>query len=216
MRIIPNAVGLPILGSQTESLVLKLKKRLLFIGRIHQKKGLLNLINAFAKIEHSLRTNWELVIAGWDQNHQQELEARSRELGISGNVSFPGPQFGDQKEELIRSCDAFVLPSFSEGLPMSVLEAWSYALPTLITTACNLPEGCESKATIQCEPNESSIQQGLYKLLTLDDTEYQLMGTRARTLTEEKFSWPVVSNQMIEVYRWLLKETPPPNTVQFN
>lgn len=214
--IIPNAVDLPILDQGTKEILPRQKKRLLFIGRIHPKKGLLNLINAFAKLDVGVRSDWEIVIAGWDQNHQQELQKRSHNLGIADSVKFCGPHFGDQKENLIRSCDAFVLPSFSEGLPMSVLEAWSYALPTLITTACNLPEGHKFNATIQCEPNESSIQKGLYELLTLNDTECQMMGKRARALTEERFCWPVVSAQMIEVYRWLLKETAAPNTVQFN
>ena len=99
---------------------------------------------------------------------------------------------------------------------MSVLEAWSYELPTLITSACNLPEGCEFKATLQCESNELSIQMGLEALLTLDAVECQKMGKQARKLTEEKFSWPVVSAQMNDVYRWLLKETPPPQTVRFD
>ena len=214
--IVPNAVDLPSLDHSIKDFGKKTKKRLLFIGRIHPKKGLRNLISAFAKLDQNVLKNWELVIAGWDQNYQPELEAQTAEMGVSDSVIFPGPQFGDQKEKLMRSCDAFVLPSFSEGLPMSVLEAWSYALPTLITSACNLPEGLQFRTTIECEPNELSIKKGLHELLTLDDRERQLMGKRARTLTEEKFNWPVVSAQMHEVYRWLLNETPPPQTVRFD
>ena len=215
--VIPNAVEIPDvnqirrdIGENTNS-----KKQLLFIGRIHPKKGLVNLINAFANLDPSLRTDWEVVIAGWDQNHQQDLESLAKERGVSESIHFPGPQFGEQKEQLLRTCDAFVLPSFSEGLPMSVLEAWSYARPTLITTACNLPEGQLSQATVECEPNEQSIQTGLESLFGLDEPARCEMGLSARELTEQKFAWPVVSTQMIEVYQWLLGEAPPPKRSVF-
>ena len=218
--VIPNAVDIPKLdqihsasdaglsGKEAKS-----KKQLLFIGRIHPKKGLVNLINAFAKIELPVRADWELIIAGWDQNHQKELETLAAQHGIGDSVHFPGPQYGNDKEKLLRSCDAFVLPSFSEGLPMSVLEAWSYARPTLITTACNLPEGKQTDATIQCEPNELDIRHGLRKLFIMNAEERQQLGQRARKLTTNRFTWPIVTSQMIDVYRWMLDRTAPPDCI---
>jgi len=62
---------------------------------------------------------------------------------------FFGPAFGEEKEELLRSASAFILPSFSEGLPMSVLEAWAYGLPVVITPECNLPEGFAFQAALE-------------------------------------------------------------------
>ena len=65
---------------------------------------------------------------------------------------------------LLQEVDAFILPSFSEGLPMSVLEAWAYQLPVVMTDFCNLPEGFEAGAAIRIEPDAESVFQGLEKL----------------------------------------------------
>ena len=68
------------------------------------------------------------------------------------SVVFLGPQFGAEKSECYRACDAFILPSLSEGLPMTVLEAWSYAKPVLMTAECNLPEGFAAGAAVRIGP----------------------------------------------------------------
>ncbi len=65
------------------------------------------------------------------------------------------------KSRRLRSCDAFILPSFSEGLPMVVLEAWAYGKPVLMTPECNLPEGFAANAAIRIETNPESIARGL-------------------------------------------------------
>ena len=219
--VIPNAVDIPAVApTENRSSVDQIginKKQLVFLGRIHAKKGLGNLIKAFAATPTALRDDWELVIAGWDQNHQSELETLAAEHGIENSVNFTGPQFGADKETLLRNCDAFVLPSFSEGLPMSVLEAWAYAKPTLITTACNLPEGKLANATLECAPTASDTKESLQKLLSMSDVDRERMGQKARELTIDKFTWPVVSAQMMAVYRWLIDPTStPPDTVRFN
>jgi poly(glycerol-phosphate) alpha-glucosyltransferase len=86
---------------------------------------------------------------------------------IPVSVSFLGPQFGEAKAACYRESDAFVLPSFSEGLPMVVLEAWAYGKPVLMTPECNLPEGFAAGAAIRIETNVESIAAGLRKLFAL-------------------------------------------------
>lgn len=217
--IIPNGIDLPSLTSEIQKgnrASVGLKKRLLFLGRIHPKKGLVDLIKAFAGVGKEILADWELVIAGWDQNHQSEIVALASDLGIDGKVSFPGPQFGAEKENLLRNCDAFVLTSKSEGLPMSVLEAWSYGLPALITTTSNLPQGKKYGAAIECEPNSVSVYEGLQRLFELSDFERSDMGRKGRSLVEQHFSWSIVSNQMLEVYGWLSGKGSVPSTVLLN
>src|SRR4030095_3065150 len=119
------------------------------------KKGLVNLLRAWAKVARSQSSDfcppssdWVLALAGWDQGgHEAELKQLATELGIpwadvrergkGGAISafsfqnfsilFLGPQFNEAKAACYAACDAFILPSFSEGLPMVVLEAWAYA-----------------------------------------------------------------------------------------
>jgi len=125
---------------------------LLFLGRLHPKKGLSNLIRAMAKVRCASNSgrDWTLVIAGWDQGgHGRALRALATELGVGQAVKFVGPQFDQAKAASLAFADAFVLPSLSEGLPVAVLEAWSYGLPVLMTDACNLPEGFAAGAAIR-------------------------------------------------------------------
>jgi poly(glycerol-phosphate) alpha-glucosyltransferase len=276
IAVIPNGVELPDIREAESGNAEKLKegkKRLLFLGRIHPKKGLVGALRAWADIQnsksktHNLK-QWQFVIAGWDQGgHEGELRELCGELGLriavgttkdtnshelekagwclagkddsasspatnyslpatapqplsldtgrltldSADVLFFGPAFGEEKEALLRGVDAFILPSFSEGLPMSVLEAWSYGLPVVMTPECNLPEGFASGAALEIQSGEGSFQgsdfsfqQGLRTLLEMSDRERAAMGMQGRRLVEEKFTWSKVAAQMKEVYESLL------------
>lgn len=210
--VIPNAISLPQLGERAPTV--GGKKTLLFLGRIHPKKGLRQMIVAFSRLPNSVRTDWQITIAGWDQNHEQELKELAAELSVEDQLDFVGPKFGDEKVRMYEACDAFILPSLSEGLPMTVLEAWSYAKPTIITPACNLPEGLMNGATIECEADEDSLQAGLQTLFSFSADQRQQMGANARVLVEQQFTWSIVAEKMHRVYEWLLGNTGPPETVR--
>jgi poly(glycerol-phosphate) alpha-glucosyltransferase len=241
IAIIPNGVDLP--ETRDEDRASRAydqssgRKTLLFLGRIHPKKGLPNLIRAFKKAHDTRRSpldspNWQLVIAGWDQGgHEAELLQLCEEMGmkskklkvegesialdsrpstLDADVIFYGPAFKGEKAELLRSADAFVLPSFSEGLPMSVLEAWSYRLPVVMTPECNLPEGFSADAAIRIETGAESIALGLDSLFSMSESDLRSMGAKGRALVEERFTWKKIAAQMREVYDWMLGggETP--------
>jgi poly(glycerol-phosphate) alpha-glucosyltransferase len=193
------------------------RKVLLFLGRLHPKKGVPNLLRAWAvcqKTEHEA-TNWTLVVAGWDQDgHENLLKRMVAELGIADSVLFPGPLFDGTKSRALRRAQAFVLPSYSEGLPVAVLEAWAYGLPALITPQCNLPEGFVEGAAVKADPDVASLTQGLRALFAMGESEREQMGVRGRRLVEQRFSWPSVTKQMISVYEWVLGGGPRPDCVQ--
>lgn len=200
--VIPNGVELPMIESTDAP---PREKVLLFLGRIHRKKGLSELLNAWAKAT-ARNAGWRLEIAGWDDGgHEQGLKVQAAQLGLNESVRFVGAAFGKDKERLFRRASAFVLTSFSEGLPMTVLEAWSYGNPVLMTKACNLSEGFEVGAAQRCEPNPESIAVGLNALLESTNEETRrAMGTRGRKLVEARFVWPVVTAKLAAVYEWLL------------
>jgi len=217
VALIPNGVELPeIRKRKTEG---RGPKKLLFLGRIHPKKGLSELLKGWAKsksLKSKAFSEWQLLIAGWDDGgHEAGLKALANELGLGESVSFVGSKYGEEKERLLRSVDAFILPSFSEGLPMSVLEAWSYGLPLVITDFCNLPEGFAADAAIRIEPNEESIFQGLEQLAGMPDNELQVMGRNGRRLVEERFAWPRIAESMKQVYEWCLTRGTPPDCMEF-
>ena len=242
IAVIPNGVDLPDFtetrdegrGARADDQSSE-KKTLLFLGRIHPKKGLPNLIRGFKKAIDSRRSTldapWQLVIAGWDQGgHEAELILLCQQLGLSfshkmhkmdsssafslqSSVLFFGPAFGEEKQALLRRADAFVLPSLSEGLPMSVLEAWSYRLPVVMTPECNLPEGFAADAAIRIETLVESITQGLDSLFSMSASDLQAMGTKGRALVEDRFTWKTIAAQMREVYDWMLGGGATPSSV---
>src|SRR5665213_3827833 len=193
IAVIPNGIDLPENGRWKseggnppwKNLVEPGRKALLYLGRIHPKKGLVNLLKAWrgkqkSEIRSQKLEEWFLAIAGWDQGgHEAELKSLCDELKIpfadireekagSGkqkadfppSVVFLGPQFNGAKAACYRHCDAFVLPSFSEGLPMVVLEAWANSKPVIMTPECNLPEGFQAGAALKVEATEAGMVAG--------------------------------------------------------
>lgn len=224
IAVIPNGVDIPRAADSSPAEIsewVQGRKVLLYLGRIHPKKGLANLVRAWS--QQRADTNgerWVLAIAGWDQGrHEQEIMDLATDLGIpwldarmpdvrasskQAEIVFLGPQFGADKDRLYRASDAFILPSFSEGLPMVVLEAWAYGKPVVMTPMCNLSEGFTAGAALRVEPEVGSIVTSLGKLFTLSDDERRRMGAHGRQLVGQQFSWPRVAGQMKEVYAWLL------------
>ncbi|MCE0497065.1 MAG: glycosyltransferase [Methylacidiphilales bacterium] len=215
IAIIPNGVDIPnhpnLEGESRkpawEEQVGKGQKILLYLGRLHPKKGLINLLQAWARVkeEESREPAWMLALAGWDQlGHQEELREIVAKLHLQSSVIFTGPQFDEAKSACYQNCDAFILPSLSEGLPLVVLEAWSYGKPVLMTSQCNLPEGFTAHAALRIEPGTESIAEGLRQLLKMSDTERQSMGQRGLTLVKDRFTWSKIAIQMRSVHEWLL------------
>jgi glycosyltransferase involved in cell wall biosynthesis len=219
--VIPNGQELPpdaaLEKTREGSSLVPDRKALLFLGRLHPKKGVPNLLRAWAvcqKTEHEA-TNWVMVVAGWDQDgHENLLKRMVGELGIADSVLFPGPLFNGTKNCALRRAQAFVLPSYSEGLPVAVLEAWAWRLPVLMTPQCNLPEGFAEGAAIRADHDVESLSQGLRTLFTMSKSERKQMGARGRRLVEQRFSWPSVTKQIISVYRWVLGGGPRPDCVR--
>jgi poly(glycerol-phosphate) alpha-glucosyltransferase len=217
--IVPNGIDVPEAKGQ-KSVVSGLESDgrmvLLYLGRIHPKKGLVNLIRAWKQTlssQHSTN-KWLLAVAGWDQGgHEKELRKLSAECGIQDSVVFLGPQFGNNKAACYRNCDAFILPSFSEGLPMVVLEAWAYGKPVLMTPECNLPEGYTAKAAIRIETNVESISQGLQELSRSSHSALCSIGDNGKALVAGRFTWPKIAVEMKSVYEWALGGGPKPDCV---
>lgn len=216
VAILPNGVNLPTLVSAQAASAAPASDRprtLLFIGRIHPKKGLPALIDAWIPFSArgAVGSNWRLVIAGWNEvSHEETLRAQVSAAQAEDRVVFAGPLWGEAKDAALRAADAFVLPSLSEGLPMSVLEAWAMAKPALITPACNLPEGLAAGAALAITPDPPGIHQGLERLAQLDDAGLKSMGISAHRLVEAKFAWPAIAANMIRLYQSVARGQPPP------
>jgi poly(glycerol-phosphate) alpha-glucosyltransferase len=187
----------------------------LFLGRLHPKKGLRELIEGWdAWRATSGSSTWHLAVVGWDDGgHEEVLQTQIRETGVDDSVHLLGPMFGEDKAAAFAHADAFVLPSHSEGFPMAVLEAWSYGLPVVKTPACNIPEGFEAGAALRTEPHADAIAESLSRLHQMSADDRQAMGRRGRDLVERRYSWQRIAQKMYDVYRWVLGDGPQPGFV---
>jgi poly(glycerol-phosphate) alpha-glucosyltransferase len=208
--VIPNGVDLP----AQQATVGGEEKLCVFLGRLHPKKGLSILLRAWAQAMWAA-AGWRLVVAGWDQGgHEHELRQLAGSLGLDGRVEFVGPKFGVEKAALLRGASAFALPSLSEGLPVAVLEAWSYGLPVVMTPECNLPEGFAAEAAVRMRADVAGVVEALDRLFGMKDEELRAMGVLGRRLVEERFTWARVAMEMMGVYEWVLGRGRRPESVQ--
>jgi poly(glycerol-phosphate) alpha-glucosyltransferase len=211
VAIIPNGVDLPEPEASPARPVwvagVGNRRTLLYLGRLHPKKGLTNLLHAWARVQReatAVARSWCLVIAGWDQGgHETELQRLVETVQLGDTVLFVGPQFDAQKTATLSWADAFILPSLSEGLPMAVLEAWAHRLPVLMTRQCKLPEGFAAGAAMEIAPDADEMARTLAAFLNLPEQVRVAMGERGRQLVKERFAWDDIASQMVDVYRWL-------------
>ena len=205
VAIIPNGVNLPkdLKFNRSQN-----RKILLYIGRIHPKKGIKELILGIVMIKKFnpfLLKSWDIHIAGWDQNgYINELKRLVEINHLVDNIKFVGPLYGEAKERALNQANAFILPSFSEGLPMSVLEAWAHKLPVVMTDYCNLSEGFDSDAAFRISPNPKSIFNTLQDVFSADNAKLEDIGNNGYNLVKQNFTWDRVATQTIELYKYLL------------
>ena len=181
------------------------KRVLLYLGRLHAKKGLDDLLEAWAQAGNAI-DDWHLVIVGGGGGdpYEEKLRADIRQRELQTSVTILGKAYGSLRDAAFRRASAFVLPSHSEGLPMAVLSAWSYGLPVLMTHQCNLPEGGAAGAAILTEDSAVSLGDGLARLLSRDANSLKEMGENGRKLVNERFRWESVARSMRSVYDWAL------------
>lgn len=177
-------------------------KILLFLGRLHPKKGIFELIDGFSRA--ALRPEmalWHLVIAGWDDGgHLEKLKALVQNQGLSQRIHFIGPIFSDAKVRALQVADGFILPSFSEGLPIAALEAWATGTPTIISPQCNLDIAFSCSASLQVLPEPESIASACIELATMPAHAANGMAGRAKNLIEREFNWDEIALKMIDAY----------------
>lgn len=218
IAMIPNGVSVPgtidpepFLGKFPS---LRSKRIVLFLGRIHFKKGLDVLVRAWATIAK----RWpeaHLVIAGPDfEETRAGIETLVSEHHLEGSVLFTGMLHEEMKWSALAAAQCFVLPSYSEGLSVSTLEAMGTGLPVIVTEQCNLPDVARLEAGWVIQPNADQLASSLREFLRNPQTTNVRIGARGRLLVQERYAWSTVAREMSEVYQWVLGGGPLPQSVE--
>ena len=178
----------------------------LFLGRIHPKKGLDLLIPALQQVLSSCPSLY-LILAGPDDGgYRRALEEMIGRATVGDHVIFTGEVLNDDKRVLLAGSDLFVLPSRQEGDSVAVKEAMASGLPVIVTRACHLPEVASGRAGFVIDRNVESVG---HALLTLgQDPELRReLGARARELVRRRYCWNMLADRLVAVYRDLMLGT---------
>lgn len=167
----------------------------LFMGRLHERKGVRVLIDAFKAANIP---NTRLVLAGPDEGMLEQV----RPL-LDERIVVTGYLDGEERLAAFAAADVFALPAIGEGLPMVALEAMACGLPVILSPGCNLPEAAEAGAGLEVEPALEPLAAALKQMLT-EPAQRQKMGAAARTLIESRFTWGAVAARLEVVYERLI------------
>ncbi len=174
-------------------------KRLLFLSRLHSKKGLDLLVPAWSRVTRDF-PDWELLIVGPDEGgYQAVVEKMIAEADCAATCRIHPAVSGPEKHALLRTADLFVLPSYSEGFPMAVLEAAAHRLAVVQTDECNFPELTRAEAAWECRPDLAQLETTLRLALGADDAERAERGARGRQLVEQHYRWEQIARQVFEL-----------------
>jgi glycosyltransferase involved in cell wall biosynthesis len=208
-KIVPNGIfleeidPLPQKGAfRAEFPELAGAKLVVFLSRLHYKKGLDYLADAFAIVARQF-PEAQLAVAGPDDGARPDFEAQIDRLSIKSRVHLLGPIYGPRKLAFLRDCDCFCLPSRQEGFPVAVLEALACEAPVVITPGCHFPEVRESGSGIITDLNAASIADGIATMLR-DPAAARQMGQTGRKLVIDRYTWPQAAAQLISGYREVL------------
>ena len=180
------------------------KRLILFISRLHPKKGLSLLFEAMAIIRKQL-ANWCLVVAGSDElGHRRELQLLSTRLGIEDLIQYTGPLWGAEKQNAFAAADLFVLPTHSEGFGIIIAEALGAGLPVVTTRGAPWQELLTHHCGWWVDVSTSAIRDALLDAIQRPKHELVEMGQRGKTLVAQKYTWSQVTRKSLMLYEWLL------------
>ena len=210
VAVVPNAVDLPL--EMPRPPCRTGRRRLLFLSRLHPKKGLPFLLRAWGKLAFR-HEQWELVIAGPDEvGHRAAMGTLAAELHLP-RLTWLDAVVGDEKDALYRSADLFVLPTHGENFGLVVAEALAHGVP--VVTSRHAPwEGVRSHGCgWWVELGEPSLIEALDEAMRLPAETRAAMGACGRAWIQREFAWPTIAHQLLEVYRWAIGGGQPPSCV---
>jgi glycosyltransferase involved in cell wall biosynthesis len=200
-----EVVGNPVLVPKSLPAVRFSDRRVLFLGRFDEKKGIFDLARAVPNVLEVL-PDTVLVLAG--DGRQEEVRKLVRELGVEKQVRLPGWLDGEAKEAALAAASVLVLPSYHEGLPVSLLEAMAAGVPVVATRVGGIPELLrEGECGVLVEPGDVvALATALVEVLKRKELRERLR-EKAFARVREAYSEEVVFGKLDELYRGLLEGT---------
>lgn len=189
-------------------------KRMLFLSRIHVKKGIENLIEAWQLADNKLKQDWVIDIYGnGEPEYIKSLKTKIKAANLEHQITIKPPVFDDQKTKVFREASVFVLPTFSENFGIVVAEALASYTPVITTKGAPWEElnttNCGQWIGIGVAP----LVDALNSMMAKSPEDLQQMGVNGRQLIEQKYSMQAVAKQMLALYDWILNKAETPDFI---
>ena len=200
--VLPNPVEIP---ASTPDRAASSVTRFVFLGRIGQRKGAFDLLQAFANLPADCLPQAQLTLAG-----DGELDKASdlvKQLNLEDHVELPGWIDLEQRNRLLWDADVFILPSYNEGLPMAMLEAMAWGLPVISTPVGGIPEVIVSGENgYLADPGDIKALSAAMQSLVEDDALRLAMGRSARKRIAP-LDLTLYCEQLTKIYRSVLENS---------
>ena len=179
------------------------KKQILYAGTVNARKGYADMIKAFAQIS-SLFPNWQIVFAG--NGEIEKGKNLAQELGIEKQTVFLGWINGATKDKAFKEASIFCLPSYAEGFPMAVLDAWSYGLPVITTPVGGIPDIAKEESNLLLfSPGDiEGLAKQLEKLIRDKELRNRLSQESTR-LANTTFNIKTINKEIEALYKNLMQ-----------
>lgn len=208
-EIIPNGIDLSKYGKLPEKGIFKRKYAIddnhivLYLGRIHESKGIDLLVRAFAELSNKLN-HVKLVIVGPDDGHLSTLKELINSLNINEKVLFTGAVPEEEKLAAYVDADVFVTPSFY-GFPLTFLEAMACSVPIITTNKGDFIEGIDNEVGYVTKYNIEELESSLFKILTDDGLKEKFKRKTKEKIKE--FEWDAVVDRIENVYKKVVEKS---------
>jgi glycosyltransferase involved in cell wall biosynthesis len=180
------------------------QKVILFLGRLHQTKGIDLLINAFGGIVKDFN-DARLVVAGPDDGYLPALQSLAAELGLAEKVIFTGALYGDEKLAAYTDADVYALTSSFEAFGISVFEALACGTPVVVTDRCGVADIVRDKAGLVVPYEAAGLEKALRRMLA-DDSLRQRYGKDGQALVRGEYGWGAIAEKMERVYEGVISK----------
>lgn len=199
--VIPN--GIETDAYPCKSSVDGVRKQVLFLSRIHVKKGIEILFEAWKRVASAF-PDWQLqVIGNGDTEYIHTLEMKVERLGLKDSIRILPPVFGNDKTRIYQESALFCLPSFSENFGLVIAEAMSCGTPVITTTNCPWDILNETNTGWCIDLSVDNLERAFREALSMSPAELYDMGQRASKLIFDNFDYRSVTRKTLRLYEWL-------------